>query len=392
MNIKFILRDSAGKNNQYKIRCYIQHNGRAYHNTKLSVDKSDWDANNGRAKLVRPNSHLMNSELVRLRNDIEALCLKHPSLSASDIVKLIGKNSIETLKSFWEKFLVDCANGKHKRAASTAKKYKEALGSIEKFNLKYNCRSDFDTINMKWYNHYTGYLRSERGLNETSVGDHVKLIKAVMRMAYDHGISTNIEFQKQYFKVTHQESDSIYLTEEEIVLWENVDLTNFPYLQDERDRFLLSYYFLLRFGDSLLINKGSMFTQNGKLFFRNVSEKTSIESFLPVSPKALVLLEKFDYKIPQIKNQKANDKLKDIGDEAGIDAMTTISGLTKKKYHFISSHTARRSAATNLYLQGLPLKELSHLLGHTKTSQTEKYIRISKLESAKKAQNLPFFQ
>lgn len=374
------------------IRAYISHNGKAYYTSKYAVKPSQWDGRRAKIKEDVPNSQLWNNELVRLRNDIEGLCLKHPNLSASDIVKMIGKNSIETLKSFWEQFLVDCANGKQKRSASTAKKYKEALGSIEKFDLKYERRSDFDTMNMKWYEDYTGYLRSERKLNETSVGDHIKLIKAIMRMAYDVGISANIVFQKRDFKVTHQPSDSIYLTEEEIKLIEDVDLTNFSHLQNERDRFLLSYYFLLRFGDSLLVNETNIFKQNGKTFIKIISEKTNVESILPVNSKALVLLKKYNYSLPKISNQKANDKLKEIGEEAEIKTMTTLLGVTRKKYHFISSHTARRSAATHLYLQGLPLKELSHLLGHKKISQTEEYIRVSKLESAKKAFDLPFFK
>lgn len=374
------------------IRMYISHNGNAYHTTKYAVKPSQWDSKRAKIKEDIPNAQLWSNELIRLKNEIEGLCLKHPSLAASEITKLIGKKSIENLHSFWTNFLRDCENGKQKRAWATIKKYREALGSIKKFNLKYNRRSDFDTINKEWYDSYTGYLRTERKLNETSVGDHIKLIKAIIRMAYDLGISTNIEFQKKYFKVTKQESDSIYLTEDEILLIENVDLTNFIHLQAERDRFLLSYYFLLRFGDSLLINKGNVFDQNGKKFIRNISEKTKIESVLPIAPKALSLLKKYNYSLPQISNQKANDKLKEIGDEAGIKTMTTISGVTKKKYHFITSHTARRSAATNLYLQGLPLKDLSHLLGHTKTSQTEQYIKMSKLESARKALDFAFFK
>ncbi len=393
MNISFELRrGEANKDGTRTVRAYVFHNGKAHISTPYKVLPVNWDKRKQRIKETHPNVFAYNSALVVLRNDIESLCLKHPKLPALDIAKLIGKNSIETLKSFWEKFLIDCANGKYKRSLTTVKKYKEALGSIEKFNLKYNRRSDFDTINNEWYDSYTGYLRSERKLNETSVGDHIKLIKAVMRMAYDAGISTNIEFQKKYFKVTHQASDSIYLTEEEIGLIEKVDLTNFVHLQAERDRFLLSYYFLLRFGDSLLINETNVFKQNGKMFIKNISEKTNIESILPVNPKALALLKKYNYSLPKISNQKANDKLKEIGEVAEIKTMVTLLGVVRKKYHFITSHTARRSAATHLYLQGLPLKELSHLLGHTKTSQTEEYIRVSKLESAKKAFDLPFFK
>lgn len=50
--------------------------------------------------------------------------------------------------------------------------------------------------------------------------------------------------------------------------------------------------------------------------------------------------------------------------------------LTKKEvsWKFISSHTARRSFATNLYLRGGDLYMISKLMGHSSVTMTEGYI------------------
>jgi hypothetical protein len=50
---------------------------------------------------------------------------------------------------------------------------------------------------------------------------------------------------------------------------------------------------------------------------------------------------------------------------------------TKPKYEFISSHTARRSAATNMYLTGrMKTYEIMSLTGHTTEKSFFRYIRV----------------
>jgi integrase len=51
-------------------------------------------------------------------------------------------------------------------------------------------------------------------------------------------------------------------------------------------------------------------------------------------------------------------------------------------YSLISSHTARRSFATNYYLQGFPRLDLMKITGHKTEKSFLKYIRVSKLDTA----------
>ena len=50
----------------------------------------------------------------------------------------------------------------------------------------------------------------------------------------------------------------------------------------------------------------------------------------------------------------------------------------------VSSHTARRSFATNYYLQGFPTIDLMKITGHRTERSFLKYIRVSKLDTAKR--------
>ena len=54
-----------------------------------------------------------------------------------------------------------------------------------------------------------------------------------------------------------------------------------------------------------------------------------------------------------------------------------------KKYQLITTHTARRSFATNMYKRGYSPVHIMSITGHKKESTFLKYIRITNEESVK---------
>lgn len=64
--------------------------------------------------------------------------------------------------------------------------------------------------------------------------------------------------------------------------------------------------------------------------------------------------------------------------------------LIVPKYKLISSHTARRSFATNAYKAGVPTIAIMKITGHTKESTFLKYIRVSAEENAELLSQHPF--
>jgi len=70
-----------------------------------------------------------------------------------------------------------------------------------------------------------------------------------------------------------------------------------------------------------------------------------------------------------------------------------IVSETKKKWELISSHTARRSAATNMYLTGrMTLLEIMNITGHTTERSFFKYIRIGSESLSKQISGDPFYR
>lgn len=85
---------------------------------------------------------------------------------------------------------------------------------------------------------------------------------------------------------------------------------------------------------------------------------------------------------------EANDKVKMIAARAGIDS--DVDGAPK--WSLVTTHTARRSAATNLWLAGMPLPEIMQLGGWRTEHQMKKYLVSSGIELAKVSAEHEFFQ
>jgi integrase len=85
-----------------------------------------------------------------------------------------------------------------------------------------------------------------------------------------------------------------------------------------------------------------------------------------------------------------NSYLKEIGQLAELNEgilITKVKGNEKiekvyKKWELLSSHVARRSFSSNLFIQGFPPINIMKITGHKTEKAFMRYIRISQEESA----------
>ena len=57
--------------------------------------------------------------------------------------------------------------------------------------------------------------------------------------------------------------------------------------------------------------------------------------------------------------------------------------LSKEKWELVSTHTARRSFATNYYLKGFPTLTIIAIIGHKTEKSFRKYIKVTQFEQIK---------
>ena len=243
----------------------------------------------------------------------------------------------------------------------------------------------YDDVNYKLYLSFLEYLEKQ-GYKTNMQGTLIRSLKAAMNEAYKRGLHNNLaytQFVKPSEKVT-----TVYLTKEELDRIYNAELSGS--MEQARDLFLLGCYTGLRFSDYSRLTR----EEADKDIITKIQQKTKEEVNIPVHPRVKEILHKWNG-APQLSVQKVNSMIKLICASVKIDETVEVkegrSILYKKKWEMVSSHTARRTAATNLLLSGATIYEVSRFLGHSNVSQTQVYLRITSRENAKNLAKNKFF-
>lgn len=279
------------------------------------------------------------------------------------------------------------ADGKRANRNSTASSYKQTLKILSQMLGNDLSKMGFEQINEEFYTRMLRFCTQELNHSPNNIGKHVKNIKAVMASAEFDGLHNNRSYKK--FKMPAEEVHNIYLNRDEIERIYNLDLTgSLANLAQSRDLFVIACSTGLRFGDwsqlAGLDLEGST--------VRIIPEKSKNPVIIPLSKRVKEILCRYDNFPKSKENQPLNRDLKEIARLAEINEPITYQAtqggkrmtVTREKWEMVSTHTARRSFATNLYLQGAPVLEIMKITGHKTETQFLKYIKITKDDAARK--------
>ena len=290
---------------------------------------------------------------------------------------------------YFKKYLDE---NKHK---SNIKSYTTTYNSVRELMPLTTPLSEIDYAYLNAYQRKAEKRVITRGKNKgnlpslNSIGTMIKNIKAVINDARKHGFETNNGIND--FAKSEEESDSIYLTEEEIL-----KIHNTPVPQSyERTKitFVIGCCTAMRFGDYSKLPD----IRNGLIY--KATGKTGERVIVPAHYLVKEILQKNNGIPPAPSKERVNRQIKEIGRLAGIDALidkTRTEGgkkitRTYKKWELITTHTARRSGATNMYLAGIPTLAIMMITGHRTEKAFLKYIRVTKEENAIRLASHPYF-
>lgn len=370
-----------------------------------TIDPRNWNKEKERVKnnsaTTEDGKYLLNDLLDSLEKECERAYnseikngIPHPKKLKEHLNNYLNRESIKNQKSgtlydLIEKFRSGEIKYKGKsKTQGTLDTYTTTLNHLKEFEKEKKYRIDFDTINRDFYNKFVDYLE-KKGRMPNTIGRNIKDIKTFMGEAFDMDLTTNLSFKKKYFVTPGEESDSVYLTETEILKLYRHDLSEKKSLERVRDLFVFGCWVGLRFSDYSDIKPENIVQIDGEYFIKVKAKKTSQEVIIPTNPIILDIFKKYDdmpNKLPKsISNQKFNKYIKDVLKDAGFEELGRLStNPVLPLYDCVSSHTARRSFATNYYLQGFPTIDLMKITGHRSEKNFLKYIRVSKLDSAKR--------
>jgi len=285
---------------------------------------------------------------------------------------------------------------------------------------------NFGDIDMQFYHDFTSYLKAEikdkkgtvlkEAYNVNTTGKCIRTLKNILSIAESEGLHSNSIWKDKKFKGTRIETESIYLTREDLNKIMKADLSKHGIGHDQaRDIFMVGVWTAQRVSDYNYITKEQIYTHTKRwiedvpdpenpgqtkaeirtkeiMYISLIQKKTGAQVSIPVSSELKGILEKYDYCLPHLEDQVINRYLKDICKEAGltesVEILETKGGTPVRnrypKWDLVHTHTARRTGATLMYLSGMDLYDIMKITGHTTPVMLKKYIKADKLDIIEK--------
>lgn len=404
-NIKFLIRDTDSDSEQtIYVTSRFGRNEKLMYATPLKVEPIFWNEKEERVKNSKYCTY--RDEVNGALNTIEALIKSFIAKAATSDNEIVSKDSLKNLldvhfgkkkakacdfHSFFEAFIEQCDSRLSPRRGGqtidykTKREYARTYYYIQEYEKKRKIRLEFRNIDKMFFNDFVAFLQ-DLGLSTNTIWHKTVSIKAVMKAANEQELTDNTKYTS--FKNVSEESQAIALSEKELDLLAQFDFSNSPRLERTRDLFLIGCWIGLRFSDFTRIKQENI--KDNMLTIQQ--QKTNEFVTIPLHPVFITIWNKYNGVLPaNISNQKFNDNLKDVCREAGLKerVMKSITKGGKKqttvyeKWQLVSSHTARRSFATNLYKSGFPSISIMQITGHKTESSFLKYIKVTKEEHAK---------
>ena len=346
---------------------------------KRSILPSQWDTNKYRAKPsyefhrdlnhyldhTRNQVFIQQQELEKRNKVISARTLRDCYLRRDDAKRTI----LQTYQEHNERLFHMIDNG---IAYNTYKRHLTSKDHVERFiRLKYN-RPDYylKDITPEFIDRYESYFRVERGCNTNTTAKYIKNFAKIVRWAMkNEWISTN---PLRNLKLKYEPVRKEFLTQDEL---DAIREKNFAIerVAIVRDIFLFCCFTGLSYIDVHGLKYDNIVSLSETQGIRVARHKTKQETFIPLLPPALDIIEKYrshstcisqNKVLPVISNQKMNAYLKEIAD---------ICGITKN----VTCHTARHTFATTVTLaNNISMESVSKMLGHSDMAITKIYARI----------------
>lgn len=275
---------------------------------------------------------------------------------------------------------------------TTDKKIEEAGKKFEEFQQYKKKKYLIEEIDAKIMLEFKDWAmtKKNRRLAESTTQRLLKNIKTVLMDAYKNDKSVSRQIIKM--SIPSAKSISVYLNFDELKRVKNTPIVGNENLKYARDWFIIGCYTGQRISDLMRMNKKMICTKtniegNQFKFIELTQEKTGKRVTIPLMDEVDDILKRYKGNFPPVfsSDKSSNDTLfnryiKKVCKLAGINEIVKGMVFNKEKnrneikdtekYNLISSHTCRRSFATNFYGNPkLPTPIIMAITGH-KTEKT----------------------
>lgn len=280
-------------------------------------------------------------------------------ITADNIKDYIKNGGVKlfTIETMFNDYISNVVTPKFNAKQITKATYDKYL-TIKKYFLEcINPNTQVDHINIKHIHQFHNYLITKKLQKTSTIGGELQKCRGIFTHYFENGVI--IKNVMSGFRIDKGKPKLEYLINEEITKIENMEHESMA-MDRVRDLFLFQANSGLSYSDLMAVKKEDILVQNNSYYIKKKRIKTGVEYTAVLLPKAIEILEKYNYNLPKISNQKYNLYLKYIGEILKIE--TTLT-----------THLARKTYATNLLNKGVSLNVVSKLLGHSNTNITQRH-------------------
>ena len=366
---------------------FVYSTGETIHPKEWDFEKRQPKQINGRTPVAHKHREI-NSQLARYAVELDRIVNRYKLVSEVLTIKTlrtefdyIFKKGNPKPNSFFKVFdeYIEYKEKEGAVKASTMKRYSNIKTILQNFEADTKYTLTFTRITDKFYIEFLYYCRNEKKHTQNTLGRNIGLFKTFMKWAFKEKYHFNLDFED--FKKFTAETNEVTLTKEELDLIWNYDFSNCLRLERVRDLFYLGCVTGLRYSDYSAINKGNV--QGDYLSLISLKNKDKLS--IPLNDYSRYILEKYDYQLPTISEQKFREYIKEVCEVVGIiqpTIKTVFIGSTRHdeqilKHNRVSTHTARRTFITLSLENGMRPEVVKSITGHRNLKSFEKYIKVN---------------
>lgn len=290
-------------------------------------------------------------------------------------------------------FIEQTINRKTRRVKDSSRKgYRTLVYHLQDFEEMHECEIFTNSVNEEFLEDFLSFLEG-KDLSLNYIKHLLCVTKSMVAKAQQYNYAIDPTYKD--VEIKGEASQNIYLNMNEITrIYYFKGLTKAE--ERIRDLFVIGCMTGLRYSDYSTLTKENF---DGD-FIVKITQKTKAKVMVPLSKYVREIYEKYDGEISRgLSIQHFNKYIKQICKKIGltdeVKRNITRGGKieinTYQKWQLVSSHTARRSAATNMYLSGYKPYVIMAITGHTTERSFFKYIKITQEDRVKSIAGDHFF-
>ena len=322
-----------------------------YISTGIRLLKGQWKKGTvvGRSDAVALNQHL--NRILMKAGELSMKMLSEDNFDLSAFNELFKKKKATSFIDFCIKRAEVRKYGKEK---DTKERYDRFLRLFSSWG-KIISFGDVCEDNIILYDKYL----TDTGMKPYSRwNNYHRFLNSFIQDAIDEGVLQRNPYKWiNIFRKDNTSSLDKCLTLQEFKLLEKARMPT-ESLERVKDLFIFQTYTCMRYSDMAMFGASNIVEINGIKVYRCYQKKTKKPAVIPLLSPALVILAKYNYRLPIISNVKYNYYLKVVAQAAGLDKPLT-------------THWARHTGATILLNEGIDMRIVAKICGHSSMKITE---------------------